>query len=361
MPLVTATILASLVTLSMSPAVAATPRPGHVCSKVNATAKYKSKTLKCLRVKGHSHIIWAVYKKKTVTKKPAAQLTVAFVGALTPNVYYDAAACGFKTEAKLKNVKTIVNSPSTFGAAPQQAVLDSVLIQRPNGIVIGPAVGVAVADTINNAAKNNIQVSVIASPPFDANAIAFVNADIPAATQLGVDLLARLLPNGGEIGMIGLQPNSEIDAARVNGYLAALKKYPNLNLVQTEYSGVNTANASRLVSVILESHPNLKGLLVTSGTPTTGAATQLLALNMQGKIKLIGYDASPTAVQGVKDGVVQGVISQYPNKAGALALDAILDKIAGRDVPFVQNYRPYLITSDNVNTPAGQAAAYRSC
>jgi ribose transport system substrate-binding protein len=295
------------------------------------------------------------------TTPSSQQRTIAFVGALTPNVYYDAAQCGFKTEAQAKGVQTILDSPSTFSAQAQVSVLQSVLTRKPNGIVIGPAVDTATIATIANAASQKIPTAIIANPPFNSQAIAYINADVNQATALGVDELAKLLPAGGDVAIIALQPNSAIDALRVNGYKAALTKHPDLKLVQTEYSGVNTANASQLVSSITEAHPSVKGLLVTSGTPTVGAATQVAALGLAGKIKVIGYDASPTAVQAVRSGTVQGVVSQYPQEAGKLALDSILDKLNGKKVQKVQNFKPFLITPQNVDTAAGKKAAYASC
>lgn len=294
---------------------------------------------------------------------PATQAdrTIAFVGALTPNVYYDAAECGFKKEAQARNVKVLVNTPSTFSAQAQVGVLQTLMTRQPNGIALGPAVDTAVAATINSAAAQNIPVAVFANPAFDAQALTFINADVNAATKLGVEEMAKLLPSGGEVAIIGLQPNSGIDSLRVNGYKSALAEHPDLKLVTTEYSGVNTAAASQMVASILQAHPDVKGLLVTSGTPTTGTATQVTAMNKVGQIKVIGYDASPTAVEAVKQGSVQGVVSQYPQQAGKLALDSILDKLDGKDVPNVQNYKPFLITPENVNTDAGKEATYQSC
>ena len=292
---------------------------------------------------------------------PQKQRTIAYVGALTPNVYYDAAECGFKTEAKAKGVDVILNTPSTFSANAQESVLQAVLTRQPDGIALGPAVDTATAATIATAAAQNIPTAIIANPPFASKAITYINADVDAATALNVDALAKLLPSGADVAIIALQPNSGIDALRVNGYKKALKKHPDLNLVETEYSGVNTADASRLVSSITEAHPNVKGLLVTSGTPTVGAATQVAALGQTGKIKVMGYDASPTAVQAVRAGTVQGLVSQYPQEAGKLALDSILNNLDGTKVPKVQNFAPFLITPKNVDTAAGKKAAYSSC
>lgn len=287
--------------------------------------------------------------------------SIAWVGALTPNVYYDNVLCGMKSLAKKNNIDVIDTTPSTFSASAQVAALEAAIARKPSGLVVGPAVAVAVTSTLNRAVSQGIPVTIVANPVFPVNAITFINADVSQATKLGVDEMARLLPTGGEVAIVALQPNSGIDALRVNGYKAALKSHPSLKLVQTEYSGVNTANASQIVAGIIAAHPQVSGVLVTSGTPTVGVATQVLAAHKTGKIKVIGYDASPNAVEKLKQGTIQAIVSQLPRKAGELSVQSIMDSAVGKSAPKEQNYNPFLITPQNVDTPEGTAAIYSPC
>jgi ABC-type nitrate/sulfonate/bicarbonate transport system substrate-binding protein len=59
-----ALVTAAMVALTLSPAIAATPKPGVTCTKLNASAKVGSKFLTCSKVKGK--LVWAAAAVETV-------------------------------------------------------------------------------------------------------------------------------------------------------------------------------------------------------------------------------------------------------------------------------------------------------
>ena len=64
-------------------------------------------------------------------------------------------------------------------------------------------------------------------------------------------------------------------------------------------------------------------------------------------------------MQAIKEGLLQGAVSQNPRKIGELAvqnMEAYLD--GKRDIPKAQPQTPFVIDEANVDTPEGKAAAY---
>lgn len=285
---------------------------------------------------------------------------VVYIGGVTPNPYYDGVYCGIKAEAKKDHLAVRNVTPSSFTAAAQVQAFNAALGRRPSAIVLGPAVASATAAPIASAVKAGVPVAVVANPPFASQAFTYINADVAEATREEAAYVAHAVPKGSQVAILGLETNNGLDQGRVAGLKAGIKEQPGLQLVTTQYSGVNTSHAASIVSGLLSAHPQLKAILASSGTPTLGAASELQALHKSQSVTLAGYDAEAVTIQKMKAGSIQAVVSQLPEKAGALAVQSIVAKLHGKSVPKVQNYPPFLVTTHNVSSSQGQAAVYSS-
>jgi len=62
----------------------------------------------------------------------------------------------------------------------------------------------------------------------------------------------------------------------------------------------------------------------------------LLALrqnNLAGKVKFIGFDASPPLLEAVRNGEIQGLIAQDPSGMGYKAVQTMVKHLKGEKVP----------------------------
>ena len=77
--------------------------------------------------------------------------------------------------------------------------------------------------------------------------------------------------------------------------------------------------------------------------------------NLAGKIKLIGFDTSPSLLDAIKKGEVQAVVAQNPKKMAHEGIKLVLEKIKGQDVPPLVDSGAVLVTKENLDTPEIQA------
>jgi ribose transport system substrate-binding protein len=73
------------------------------------------------------------------------------------------------------------------------------------------------------------------------------------------------------------------------------------------------------------------------------------------KIKMVGFDWSPSLLDDVKNGVIDSLVVQNPFKMGLEAVRLAVDKLDGKPVTKMNALAPKLIDQENLGTPEVQA------
>jgi ribose transport system substrate-binding protein len=73
--------------------------------------------------------------------------------------------------------------------------------------------------------------------------------------------------------------------------------------------------------------------------------------NLAGKVKFVGFDATPALVDALKAKQIDALVSQNPTKMGYEGVKAVVDKIHGQTVPPSVDTGATVIDNDNLNTP----------
>lgn len=285
--------------------------------------------------------------------------TIAYIGGVTPNPGYDTIYCGVKVAAT-KQGDTVYNAgPSSFTAAAQVQAFNAVLLKKPSAIVLGPVTASSVVAEVAQAASSGIPVVDVVSPVDNSKAIAFVNPDTNQGGLAAVQYLAKQLPKGGQVAIVGLSPTNGVDQARVSAYKSALKTEPQFQLVATQYGGDSVTSSAQLVSTLLLAHPNLAAILVSSATPTQGVAEGIKSSGKVGKLQVIGYGISaPPDYAALKAGTIQAVVSQDLRVVGADAFKALQAHFSGQLVTRSVMSKELLVTPSNINSSTVQLAAH---
>lgn len=294
----------------------------------------------------------------SASREATATKSIAYIGGVTPNPGYDTIYCGVKVAAAKLHDSVYNAGPSSFSSSAQVAAINAVLLRKPSAIVLGPVTPSSVIPEVTSAAKAGIPVVEVVSPVDAAKAIAFVNPDTNQGGLIAVAQLARLLPQGGQVAIVGYSPTNGIDISRRAGFTAALKKYPQFKLVATEFAESVTP-AAQLVSTLTLAHPKLAAILVSSATPTQGVAEGIKESHLAGKVKVIGYGISnPPNVVALKEGLIQGVVSQNLRVVGDVAFQDLQSYFDHKAVPRSSTTPELLVTRANMNTPTARLAEH---
>jgi ribose transport system substrate-binding protein len=87
-----------------------------------------------------------------------------------------------------------------------------------------------------------------------------------------------------------------------------------------------------------------------------GAARALTSA--KSKVRLVGFDSSPALIEGLKDGVIDSLVTQNPFDMGYKAVKAALEKLNGTPPERIQKLAAVVVTKDNLNDPAIHARLF---
>jgi ribose transport system substrate-binding protein len=186
--------------------------------------------------------------------------------------------------------------------------------------------------------------------------------DNVAAAQKVPDLIAKQLgKKGGKVAFIPFQAGTVTNDQRTQGFKEGLKKHPELKLVATQSSQSDVNTALRVTSDILTAHPDLNAIFAANEPGVIGAAQAVRQAGKAGKIVIIGWDAAPDEVKGVKNGEISALVVQNPFRMGYDAVNAIVKKIRSGTQPKSEDTGVTFVTKSNIDDPKVQALLKPSC
>jgi len=296
----------------------------------------------------------------------AKHVTVAFVGADMLDPYYLTQHCGATAAAKANNATLTWQGVNGVDFAPEVTTFNAVVQKHPDAIVLVPFSNTAFVQPVQNAEKQGITVVTDDAALAKPVELATVHTDNLILGGLAADQMAKFLPNAtGKVAIISFSSDVPVEVDRVNGFKNEVKKkYPNIKVVTTQYGGADSGKSAQLMSSILTANPDLAGVFATDTNDAEGVGSAIQAAGDRGKVKLIGYDASPKEVQDLKSGVYDALVAQAPYLVGyqavqlaAKAAQGLYKKGSG---PFWTHTGGAVITRANVGSAAVAHYLYKT-
>jgi ribose transport system substrate-binding protein len=244
--------------------------------------------------------------------------------------FYQQMESGLKSEAA-KYGYTVNVVDASRDNAKQQSQVEDFISQKVAAIVLTPYDSQAIGAAIVEANKAGIPVFTadIANTSNEGTVIAHIASDnVQGGGQAG-KLMCAAVGTSGTVAIID-EPEVTSVQDRVKGFKAALASgCPGVTVAADIDGGGERAKASSSMEDILQSHPTLKGVFGINDDSALGAAKAISAAGEQGKIAVIGYDATPEARTAIKAGAMYGDAIQHPDQIGIQTIDAIHAYFAG--------------------------------
>jgi ribose transport system substrate-binding protein len=293
-------------------------------------------------------------------------VTVAFVGADMLDPYYLTQHCGASAAAKANNATLTWQGVNGVDFAPEVTTFNAVVQKHPDAIVLVPFSDTAFVQPVKNAEAQGIKVITDDAALHVPAELATVHTDNLILGGLAADQMAKFLPNKtGKVAIISFSSDVPVEVDRVNGFKnEAKKKYPGIDVVTVQYGGADSGKSAQLMSSILTANPDLAGVFATDTNDAEGVGSAIQAAGKRGKVRLIGYDASPKEVQDLKSGVYDALVAQAPYQVGYTAVQLAAKAAQGTykkgDGPFWTHTGGAVITRANVSSPSVQHYLYKT-
>ncbi len=262
---------------------------------------------------------------------------------------------GVKDKAKELGVEVTVLDAKGDSSTQISQIQDQ-LAQGVDGIVLSPnnsAELVPGVQMIHDAGKTVTTVdSVIPGDIADA-AVAFDNEK---AGKLGAEALAKLMGNKGTVLEYQGAKGAYHAILRGKGFIEGIKQYPGIKVIGRDAQWT-ADNALSLTVDNFTADSSINGLFSHNDEMVRGIVSGLSQINKDAPvgaanhIPLVGVDGTPLALDRIRNGIQDATMDQNPFEMGALALQAEVDLLDGKQVPKMQLTDTKLITKENVDDP----------
>jgi ABC-type sugar transport system ATPase subunit len=151
--------------------------------------------------------------------------------------------------------------------------------------------------------------------------------------QSQVDWIAKAMGSGGgEVAILSAAATAENQNTWIKFMKEQFKKYPELKLVDTVYGNDDAATSAEKAAGLLQSHPNLKGIISPTTVGIAAAAKYISGSQYKGKVQVTGLGLPSEMKAYVKDGTVKSFGLWDPGMLGYVGVYAAAIKASGGDL-----------------------------
>ena len=290
---------------------------------------------------------------------PAGAFTIAVIPKGTTHTFWQSIRAGAEQAGKELGVTVIWRGPLREDDRDSQvSEVEGFVSRGVSGIVLAPLDEAALVQPVNEAVSHKIPVVIFDSGLKGDNYVSFVATDNLKGGRLGGERLAESLKGKGKVILLRYAEGHDSTGKREQGFLDAMKTHPGIEVVSSnQYGGADVEGAYKKAESLLSTYKKPDGSLGIDGifTPNESVSFALLKVlrdnGWAGKVKFVGFDASPNLVAGLRDGGVDGLVVQDPVHMGYLAVKTMVAHLKGQPVEKWIDTGVHVATKDNMDTP----------
>ncbi|RNM12977.1 sugar ABC transporter substrate-binding protein [Nocardioides pocheonensis] len=276
---------------------------------------------------------------------------VVKIGFITkfPVDFYDTMVDAAKAWDKSEPGAEVVFAQGSSGTDDEGeiAAIQSMVSQGVKAIAITPT-SPNVKDALQQAVDKGIKVVLVDNDiPDWSGKSAVVATDNLAGGKLAGQWLAQNMTAGGKIAILqGVLGNPSLQA-RVDGMVEALGDAA--TVVAKSPTDCDQTKGLNAAQDILTAHPDITAVYGACGPPITGALQAIKSAGKEGKLLVVGFDASPDELTAIKGGTESASVAQFPDKMGTLGAKTAFDAAMGKTVDAKIDTGTEMVTKDNVD------------
>ncbi len=285
--------------------------------------------------------------------------TLAVIPKGTQHSFWKSVEAGAKRAGQEMDVQVIWKGPlQESDRAGQIQLVQQFITQGVDGIALAPLDHKALVGPVKSAGAANIPVVIFDSalegePGKDF--VSFVATDNRQGGRLAGQAMAKILNGKGNVVMLRYMVGSASTTEREAGFLEAIAGHPDIKVVlDNRYAGSSAAEAKSESLNIIDQLKAADAVYTPNESSTHGMLLALRQEGLAGKIKFVGFDASPVLVEGLKAGEIHALVVQNPVKMGYEAVRALAMHLDGKPVEPVIDTGAAMVTLENLNEPATQ-------
>lgn len=284
--------------------------------------------------------------------------SIAVIPKGSSHLFWQSIHAGAVKAARERGVDVVWNGPAgETDYSDQIKITDAMINRRVDAIALAPIDRKAMVGVVERAARQNVPVIIFDSPVDTDQYVAQVATDNYKAGQMAAARLGQVLNGKGRVFIVAVQPGAASTEAREKGFEDAIHKdFPGIQIIDKRYGMAQIAQSLTVAENMLTAHPDADGIFASNESSTMGASQALRG--RQGKIKLVGFDWSPTLLDDVRSGLIDSLVIQNPFQMGYESVITAMNRLDGKQVPKIVDLAPKLIDKANLDNPEVQAQVH---
>jgi ribose transport system substrate-binding protein len=224
-------------------------------------------------------------------------------------------------------------------------IVQNLIAEKVNALVIAPDDSNLLLPILNKAAR---KIPVVL---FDSDIAGWKHKTAYVGTQnyAGGLLMGKYLAKqirGGTLAIITGIPGSQVGIDRVNGVVAGIKG-AGIKVVKQVNGNFDREQSVGAMDDILQTNPKISAVFCANDQEALGALQSLVARNLTGKVKLVGFDGALEAAQAIIAKKMYATIAQAPYDMGRIAVEEAAAAIQHRRVNPNVNTGATLVTQQD--------------
>jgi erythritol transport system substrate-binding protein len=234
---------------------------------------------------------------------------IAIITPAADNPFFKAEADAAKAKAEELGYETSVASHDD-DPNKQSELIDAAISRKAKAIVLDNAGADASIGPVRKAEDAGIPVFLIDR---EINETGIATAQIVSNNSQGASLGAQefvkaMKGKGNYVELTGKESDTNA-GVRSKGYNDVISQYPDMKQVAKQTANWDQQEAFTKTETILQRNRNVDGIIAGNDTMALGAVAAVKAAGLTDKIKIVGFDGSPDAINAVeKDQMVATVL-----------------------------------------------------
>jgi ribose transport system substrate-binding protein len=236
----------------------------------------------------------------------------------------------------------------------QIEIFANVVDQNPEGILIAASDYNRLVPIAERAASRGITIVTLDSALNSDVPISFVATDNVAAGRKAGKEINRLVPMEERVAVISHIKGVATAIDREAGVRQELAVRDEDKVLGTFYSENDPDRAYEIVSDLLESYPDLGGVVALNENSTVGVGRAIRDLGLTDRVDLVGFDNSKEEIEFLEKGILEALVVQRPFNMGYLGIRTLVRALRGERVEPVIHTDSVLVRKDDMYTEENQ-------
>ncbi|MFA9377836.1 MAG: substrate-binding domain-containing protein [Lachnotalea sp.] len=207
-----------------------------------------------------------------------------------------------------------------------------------NALIIAPFNPELLPAIVANAQKYKVPVVAIDTGTGGADVVGFIVSDSFGggvyAGEYALILINKYLIKSKNIAIIKVQKTAKYALMRGEGFKSVMLAYGYIVVAEETANSVESEGYEVMKSILATYANDLAVVFSENGTMALGAARAIEEAGKKGIIMLIGFDATPSVINAIKNGLMQGTIAQQPFEMGELGVEIANLALLGKPISY---------------------------